>query len=418
MPKAQAALDRFLRWTERYTRLDMVYLTRGGFWQTFGQASSALLSFLLVIVFANFLDKETYGLYRYALSLASILSFLTLTGMNQAVSRAVATGHEGVLRAAVRYQLWWNMLLTAALWALGGYYLVQGNTILAASLGILGISAPAGAAFNTFSAYLEGKRHFKLNNLYAAGSTGLYVAGALLAIFISGEAVGLVAAYAITTLIGTAGCYWLVLKKFNPPNEDAHETITYGRHLTFIGFLAPIAAQLDKIIVGNLWGASELAVYTIALAVPTRIATLIKGWVGVGFPKLAARSQGEIDALFYHRIASGLIAGAVVALAYIAVAPFLFYYLMPQYYSSVLYSQILAASLVFAMPNRYVSLLFAAQKLPRLILLNNISQTLVCLALYVAFGIWGGVLGLVTAQAIYSAISLLMNIAVWRLGRN
>jgi len=72
----------FLRWSEKYTKLDMVYLTKGGFWMTLSQVSSNMLSLLLVIAFANLLPKETYGLYRYILSLAGMLNSLSLTGMN------------------------------------------------------------------------------------------------------------------------------------------------------------------------------------------------------------------------------------------------------------------------------------------------------------------------------------------------
>src|SRR3989344_4903049 len=118
-----------LRGLEKYTKADMVYLAKGGFWITFGQSFSTLLSLVLIIAFANLLPKETYGTYRYILSLASIFNVFTLTGMNSAVARAVAIGHEGALRTSVKYQLKWNLLMLVAFFTLGGYYLANGDIL-------------------------------------------------------------------------------------------------------------------------------------------------------------------------------------------------------------------------------------------------------------------------------------------------
>ena len=71
--KIKEKIYNLLRWSEKYTKTDMVYLAHGGFWLSFGQIISSLSSFLLAIAFANLLPKETYGNYKYILSIASIL---------------------------------------------------------------------------------------------------------------------------------------------------------------------------------------------------------------------------------------------------------------------------------------------------------------------------------------------------------
>src|SRR3989344_1043788 len=96
--------------SEGFFKADMVYVAKGNSWQMFGQIVTSLLSLSLIFVFANFLSKETYGTYRYILSLAGILNIFTLTGMNQSVSQAVANGKDGVLKTSVSYQLKWNVM--------------------------------------------------------------------------------------------------------------------------------------------------------------------------------------------------------------------------------------------------------------------------------------------------------------------
>ena len=225
----------------------------------------------------------------------------------------------------------------------------------------------------------------------------------------------LIAAYAITTFASTLFFYIFTVRKFPPPAATTTgETLTYGRKLTFIGLIAPIASQIDKIILAHFWGPAQLAVYSLAIAVPDRATSFIKNLVGLGFPKFATKMPGEINTMFYKRIFQGVSLGALAALAYVLVAPYVFQYLLPQYLDSVLYSQMLAVGLIFAMPNRYVSLLLVSQKFSRLIFINNLIQSAVKILLYVVLGIWGGVLGLVIAYVLHSFIGMLVNMAIWR----
>ncbi|MEK9209084.1 MAG: oligosaccharide flippase family protein, partial [Patescibacteria group bacterium] len=70
-----------------YTGTDNVYIAKQGFWASVPYIISTILSAALVVAFANLLPKEIYGTYRYILSIAGLLSFLTLTGMNTAITR-------------------------------------------------------------------------------------------------------------------------------------------------------------------------------------------------------------------------------------------------------------------------------------------------------------------------------------------
>lgn len=403
-----------LRWSERYTKADMVYLTKGGFWMTFGQAASSVIALLLTIAFANFLPKETFGMYRYILSLAGVLNIFALTGMNSAVARAVATGHEGALRTSVRYQFKWNIVMLGAFWALAGYYLIQGDSLFAMSFLLLGVCIPSTLALNTYGAYLEGKKNFKLANISNVISTLVYAAGMVAAILWSGEVFWLIAAYALTTLAATLFFYVYILRRFNLPATDAGETLQYGRQLTFIGFLEPLTSQVDKIILAHFWGPAQLATYSLAMAVPGRLTSFIKILIGLGSPKFATKTPREINTVFYKRVLQGMSIGALVAIFYIVVSPYLFQYLLPKYLDGIFYSQILAVGLVFAMPNRYVSLLLVSQKLSKAILTNSIIQGIIKIILYVVLGIWGGIMGLVLAFVAVSLIGLLINIVVWR----
>lgn len=413
--KARNKIYRALRWSEKYTKTDMLYLAKGGFWVTFGQSITSVLSLVLLIAFANLLPKETYGTYRYILSIAGVLNIFTLTGMNSAVGRAVAAGNEGILKTSVKYQLKWNLLMLVAFWVLAGYYFINGNDLFAISFFVLGVFVPSTLAFNTYGAYLEGKREFKVANILNVISVLIYVVGVLAAILLKGDVVWLIIAYAITTFFSTFFFYIFILRKFKPPVETTDkEALKYGRELSYIRLIGPIVSQVDKIILAHFWGPAQLATYTLAMAVPSRAVLFIKKWVSLGFPKFVAKTPQEINTVFYRRIFQGMSIGFAVAVLYILISPYLFKYLLPQYLDGVLYSQILAVSFVFAMPGRYLGLLFESQKLSRLIFIRSIIQSIIVILLYVVLGIWGGILGLTVAFVLNSFISMLLGIAMWR----
>ncbi len=394
--------------------LDLKYFASGGFWTTLGQGINGVISFLLVIAFANLLPKETYGLYRYVLSLAGIFNVFTMTGMNTAVNQAVAAGNEGALRTSVKYQLKWNIMMTVALWGFGGYYLLNNNLTLAVSFIIFGVFTPLTFVFNTYGAYLDGKKQFKINNLFSIFSTAIYAAGMMLAMLLSKEILPLVIAYVLTTLIANLFFYWKTLRLFNPPIAPAGDVIKYGRRLTLLGFIGPIVAQADSIVLTHFWGPAQLAVYSLARAIPDKIGPLIKTIINLGMPKLVVKNTEEIDKVFYKRIFQSLGLGALLAAGYILLSPLVFKYLLPKYIDSIFYSQLLAISFIFIAPVGYIGTAINSKKMVRAIVSSSVSSSIVKIILYIVLGIWGGILGLVLAQLIYYFIVFFINLALWK----
>ncbi len=394
--------------------LDLKYFASGGFWTTLGQGVNGAISFFLVIAFANLLPKETYGLYRYILSLAGIFNIFTMTGMNTAVSQAVAAGNEGALKTSVKYQLKWNIMMMVAMWGFGGYYLLNNNPVLAVSFFIFGAFTPLTFVFNTYGAYLDGKKQFKINNLFSIFSTAIYAAGMALAMLLSKEILPLVIAYALTTLIANLFFYWKTLRLFNPPIAPAGDVIKYGRRLTILGFIGPVVAQADSIVLTHFWGPAQLAVYSLARVMPDKVGPFIKNIINLGLPKLAVKNTEEIDKVFYKRIFQSLGLGALLAAGYILLSPLMFKYLLPKYIDSIFYSQILAISFIFIAPVGYIGTAINSKKMVGAIVSSSVSSSIVKIILYIVLGIWGGILGLVLAQVIYYVIVFFINIVLWK----
>ncbi|HJV32686.1 MAG TPA: oligosaccharide flippase family protein, partial [Patescibacteria group bacterium] len=342
MDSLKARLKRLLLWSQKYTRTDMVYLARGGFWVTLNSVIAALVSLALAVAFANLLPKETYGTYRFVLSIAGAFGFLALTGMNAAVTRSVARGHDGALPYAVRAQLRWNLLYTAVMAAGGAYYLARhGAVTLGVSLLVLGVLLPPSWAFATFSAFIAGKKDFKRGTQYSVLGTLLYFATMLAAILFGRTALWLVVAYGVGMCAVYALLYALTLRRYRPEAIDAAERVEmerYGKHLSLVNVLSMVAQQVDNIVVFKLIGPAELAVYAFANLMPERLKQFAKSGMGVIVPRLAEKDLKDVVKSLRLRCLQSLAVGTLLALLYIAVVPFVFRYLFPQYGTSVPYS--------------------------------------------------------------------------------
>jgi len=154
MQKLKQAGYRFLRWSERYTKTDMVYLTHGGFWLLFGHILTAGAGFFISVGFAYFLPKSAYGDYRYVISVFAILSAFSLTGLNTAIIQAVARGFEGSLRQGFRLSLRWSALVVAGALAGSAYYFLHANAFLGTSFLIIAATAPFLNSWGLFASFI------------------------------------------------------------------------------------------------------------------------------------------------------------------------------------------------------------------------------------------------------------------------
>src|SRR3989344_3576832 len=123
-------LVNLLRWSEQYTKTDMVYLASGGFWLGLGQIVASGSVFLTSIAFANLLAPELYGIYKYVLSVFGMLAITTLFGMDSAVTQSTARGFEGTITPAFKEKMKWGTLGSLASLAIALYYYAQGNMTL------------------------------------------------------------------------------------------------------------------------------------------------------------------------------------------------------------------------------------------------------------------------------------------------
>lgn len=406
-----------LRWSQKYTKTDMVYLAKGGSWLTLGQIVSSVLSFLLAIAFANLLPKETYGTYKYLLSIAGILTTLTLTGMNTAVAQAVARGFEGMLKKSFWIQMKWNLILPLATVIGSIYYFIQGNKVLGLALIIIGIFSPILNSANTYTAFLSGKKDFKNLSKYSAISTVIWAATILFTLLLTENPLWLIFAYLISTTGINLFFYVYSIKK-NKPNEEIDlKSISYGKHLSLINVLGNIANFLDNILVFHYLGPAPLAIYNFASSPADQVKGLLKSTPTLAMPKIAPHSLKETDAIIRKRLPQLILVGAVLVAIYIVLIPYVFKIFFPKYLSSIFFARLYGVNIMFMPINALLGAVGNAKliHMPKKWLYQGgaIPQIILIISLLTLTPILG-ITGAIISKIIFSLTAAIISLYFWK----
>jgi O-antigen/teichoic acid export membrane protein len=403
----------FLRWSERYTKTDMVYLASGGFWVTLAQIVVSSGSFLMAIAFAHLVPKEAYGDYKYLLSIASLLGGFTLTGLGTAVIRSVVRGKEGTLQYAFWQNIKWSALFFLGALAASVYYFLAGNSMFGIALLFIGCLSPVWSSTNLYSAFLTAKKDFRRNSLYFDIIGNLFPFACLFAtILFTQNSLAIVLVYfAANTLIGVL-LYIRVMRIYRPNLDIDTEALNYGTHLSLMNILNTIASNIDQIIVFHYIGAVQLAVYNFATAIPDQIKGPLKGLDSLIFPKFASRSEAEIRAAMWSKFMWLFVAAIAIVAAYVLLVPYVFHIFFPQYNDAIFYSQIYGLSLLgmtFGPATTYL----AAKKKIKEQYASNISLSVFQIAVMIAFTAAWGLLGMVIARVAVRIAGAVVNMLLY-----
>lgn len=404
-----------LRFTERYTRTDMVYLTKGTTWTFLGQAVASASTLALGIAFANLLEKEVYGTYKYILTIASIFSIFTWPGVGTALIQAAARSESHGLTAPtllrIRGGAWGSLCAIAA----AIFYHLADNQLMAISFVLIAAFLPFFDTFAIYTAYLQGKKLFYLRFiLFSLTQAIAALAISITLIFTHSLPVLLLAYFGSYTVLRLL-CWLYVKAKHATAEEAAEETLRYGKHLSAVKLLSTVTSQADTILVYYFLGPVQVAVYSVALALPQQIAALFQGAAEVIAPKAARKSLGDINSALKLRMLQLACLGLLGSIIYITVSPWVFDLFFPEYIDSLWYSQIFSLTMVFAIPVTFIGTLFQTQpKILKQTYIGTVLPNLTLLVLLVLLTPTLGILGVIYARAGFYATGLFLGISLWR----
>lgn len=402
-----------LRWSEKWTKTDMVYLAGGGFWLGLGYGVQMILGVILMIAFANLLPKDIFGTYQFVISMSAIIAIFTLTGMGTAIMRATAQGVKGALRYGFKVKLTWSIgiVVVAGIYTL--YYFLKGNQVLAISFLIVGVLQPFISSFELYKSYFLGKQYFRQDAWWSMAQKVIPFIVILPTIFLTNNPIFIVLAYFASHASSLFLAYLFTVKKYHLSSIDNPEVKNYGKHLSIMKVFLVLYDNMDKVLLWHFLGAVPVAVYTLAHMPVLHFKNISQLIRSLTFPKLAQKDVEELKIILPSKIKRYFLFVLLIVAIYILTAPIIFKVLFPLYPEAVLYSQVLALSILFV-PRSLLSQVFTAHAMKKEQYIFYITVPIVkiisLLILLPFWGIWGIIVSIFISET-YSVIlqSYLLN---------
>ena len=413
-PSSKDRLVSFLRWTEKYTKTDMVYLASGGFWGVAAQISAMVITLALSIVIARYVPKDAYGTYKYILGIVALLSVFSLNNVSGAVMQSVVHGFTGAVEDGFKATLRWSFIVFLGAFALGAYYLFAGNTTLGLGILLGGCAAPFLAGYNLYLPLLSGKKDFRRVAWYSGFVTNIVPAILLIVIAITDpRPLPLLAAYFFGNIAAAAYAYYRARERYRSANVSDPEMLRYGKHLSVIGILGGIADNIDQILLFHFVGPAQLAVYNFAIALPDQAKGPLKNLDSMMQAQFSGRTDREIRIGMTNKILWVFLACAAGILVYVLLAPFVFRILFPKYIEAAAFSQLYALAYLANSLNPAISYLSVRKKV-REQYVSAIANAIMRIAAMTIGVVTAGLVGLILARIVSRAGYLLLNYALYR----
>lgn len=404
-------VEALLTYISKKLKIDAHYLYKGFFWIIISTVVVVLANLLKSTAFAHFLRPETFGTYRYVMTIVEIASTFGLTGASYVISRSVAQGFEGSYRKGMQEYLkhsWLSVMITSSI---AGYYFYQESYLLGTSIGLAGLFTPFVNTFRLYSALLEGKKMNILNSKYQIFSSSI---PAILLIFVVTKTSSIFIIITTYFVSFTALHFFLMLltnKIINPNNNIDPKAKGFTFHLSLMGVLATVTENIDKILLFQFIGPAQLAAYSFASALPEQFNILGKGLRTLIYPKISNQSITSIKKHMPWRIFLIFIASLFMFLSYVIFAPLIFKIFFPRYVDSVFLSQVYSLSIFLIIAIPYKLTLFANSCTKQLYQSKIITMALRLVSLAILlplFGIWGVIISYLLSRFTETFILMFM----------
>lgn len=389
--------------------IDFPYYVENGFWVAVNQAIQIIVGIGLSVILARYTSEKVFGQYNFLLSILSILSIISMPGVNISLLRSIARNKHGTYKKTVKFSFLWSLAGVPVFLLLGVYYHLNDNLVIAYAIYSTAFFFPLIFPFQKWQVLLQGQSKFNLLTLYNS-IKNITVAGFISAsVFLGKDNIQLIfIAYLSSNTLINILFYYLSNKHIKNNDTDSNWKNSAYK-LSLIPLISLIFDHADKVLLGVFFESYKLAIYSIAVSIIIYIRTAIKMLMNVVMPKLYKADKNllrtvlrkfGIKLFFILIIASGI-----------------FYFFLPfiinilytaKYESSIIYAQIYlisipATGMVMFFQN-YLIAFKAEALLIRIKLILAIFNLLLYFLLIPSFGIIGAVI----SSIIYYYLSALI----------
>ena len=255
---------------------------------------------------------------------------------------------NGVLNFCIQKHLQWSFAIPLFCFFISVYYYLNDNVVLSTSFLIAGALIPFNNAMELSYSFLEGKKAFRQQTFAAVVRNAISLCALVGTMFITDNVIYMVIAFYGSLTVAGLSNYLFVLHRYRPGFQVVSNSLSFSKHLSLMGLMTKVAGRVDYLIVFHFLGAAPLASYLFAKALPKELQSVNKVIKTLTLPKFSGRSLESIKKQIVHKAIVLFLFYLVIAGLYILAAPFIFKAVFPQYLDAVIYSQVLALTLLFS----------------------------------------------------------------------
>jgi len=337
-------LKKILLLAQKYIKLDLVYITKHGFWITLNNLIAGLAGIAIAVAFARFTTREHFGLYQMIISLLTALSVISLPGINTTIFQGAVDGNDGTYRQGVKLSFLWSLLAIPIFAAIAiGHYLLHHQNDIVLYFILTGLFFPFIFAPNSWTTYWQGRAEFFKYSIYNIVKN-IFTAVAIVAaiLFSKDNLLIILLSYLIVNSLFNLIYHYLTTKLLRN-NQIEKNWKSYGIFLTKMNVLATIAGNIDNIMVGTFLGLDRLAIYAAGMKLVGGIQMVLKSLTFIAAPKIAKSNTIQ----FRKQLTIFLIVSMIAAVTFI-LTPWLIKLLFSNNYnSSIIVTRIVVIFLPF-----------------------------------------------------------------------
>lgn len=382
-------------------KIDMKYIMGGGSLLALTQVTSALFGFVTTIMFANYLPPESLGVYRYILATYALLALISLPGVDTALIETISKGNLAAFRHSIFIKLKWGLLGTIASWGYSIYSYYSGHADVAVIFVLVGIFLPFMEALSIYSSFLNGTKKYGYWTITEIANQVISTIAIFFTIYFTSNTLILIISYFVSYIFIRAIISWHILKKFIINDNYDPTYLNYGKAMTGFQFVTRGIASIDQMVLFHFMGPVQVAMFSIANAIPTRFQSVLRITGTLTYPKITGRPDNEIArSLIPKMIKFGFLI-LLSCIFYAVVSPIFFKLFFPKYLDSVSYSQALMFYALSGITYPFGSYLVTHRKVNYSygIAIINFIVKAICLIIFVPmYGIWGAVISVLASS--------------------
>lgn len=394
-------LAEFLHWSQKYTKTDMIYATKGGFWILTEKIGIFIVSFITMAVFGRWLPKEVYGTYQFVIAGLGIAGIFALSGMSTALVRGIAQNKEGTLILVIKEKIKWSLIGSLGLLLVSVWYLINQNVILAGSFFLAAIFLPFRETFNISPVFWIGKKRFDIVSKFTIYPAVLALFVIIPVIYITNNILWVIFVTLASHVIFDGFFLLKTIRRLNN-NERDKSVISFGKNLTAMDAIVKVSGNIDQVILWQFLGPAQLAIYSFA-QFPIKALGGIVPIHELALPKLGERNVKGIKKGLINKFCLLFFLSIPVTLLIIIFAPFVYRIFFPGYLDSVIYFQALSL-IVVLMPFNLLGAALISDVRKKELYIIRIGSALLKIILFLAlvsfYGIWGIVIAILITEVI------------------